>query len=234
MNTRRFAPITCQIRLGCQIFCLLLLTSVVVLCQGTNDSLYRKNPHYEHHLQLHAIYRTKQTDVVMLGNSITFGVNWNELMGRSGIVNRGIPSDVLEGFSHRLSDIIQLHPTVVCILGGINDLYEDIPIDTVFLRYRALVDTLRKYDVVPVIQSTLYVSPRWKRYEEKNREVAQLNSLLRTYAGLEHLEFLDLNAVLSKHGMLKDEVTTDGVHLTASGYARWRDALEPVLKKYTK
>jgi lysophospholipase L1-like esterase len=208
--------------------------SVVVLCQEANDPLYRKNPHYEHQLQLHAIYRTKQTDVVMLGNSITFGVNWNELMGRNGIVNRGIPSDVLEGFSHRLSDIIQLHPAVVCILGGINDLYEDIHVDTVFLRYRALVDTLRKHDIVPVIQSTLYVSPRWKRHEKKNREVAQLNSLLRRYADLEHLEFLDLNAVLSKDGMLKDEVTTDGVHLTASGYACWRDALEPVLKKYAK
>jgi len=34
----------------------------------------------------------------MLGNSITHGAAWNELLGRSNVVERGISSDVLRGY----------------------------------------------------------------------------------------------------------------------------------------
>jgi lysophospholipase L1-like esterase len=212
----------------------ILLAREICVSQQDGNSLFRRNPNYGQQTGLYTLYRTRSAEIVMLGNSITFGVNWNEFLGRSGVVNRGIPSDLLEGFLHRLEGIIQLHPAVVCIMGGINDLYEDIHPDTVFVRYRAVVDTLRKHGIVPIIQSTLFVSPRWKRYEKKNLAVAQLNDLLRAFADWERLEYLDLNAVLSRDGVLQEEFTTDGVHLTPRGYELWRNALEPVLMKYVR
>jgi lysophospholipase L1-like esterase len=96
------------------------------------------------------------------------------------------------------------------------------------------VDTLRTHGIVPIIQSILFVSPRWKQHEKKNLEVAQLNDLLRAFSDWERLEYLDLNAVLSREGVLQEEFTTDGVHLTPQGYELWRNALEPVLKKYVR
>ena len=37
----------------------------------------------------------------MLGNSNTYGVDWVELLDREGIINRGIGSDITEGFLNR-------------------------------------------------------------------------------------------------------------------------------------
>ena len=69
--------------------------------------------------------------VVLIGDSITS--RWQSLTATkqlSGlqIINRGIPSDstahMLSRFNH---DVVQLHPQVVVILGGINDI-ERIPL----------------------------------------------------------------------------------------------------------
>ena len=46
------------------------------------------------------------------------------------------------------------------------------------------------------------------------------------------MECIDLNAVLSAHRALVEAYTNDGIHLTAAGYAKWRDAILPVIRKY--
>ncbi|MDE3057045.1 MAG: GDSL family lipase, partial [Bacteroidota bacterium] len=203
------------------------------LCaQSVSDTLYLRNKNYAVQTALYSIYKTEKADVVMLGNSITFGVNWNELMGRTNIVNRGIGSDLTQGFLHRLEYVYNVHPKVCCIMGGINDIYENIPVEKIYEHYIAVIDSLREHNIIPVIQSTLFVSPKWKRAAEKNIEVERLNGMLIEYARKEKILFLDLNRVLSEHKILKDEFTIDGVHLNAKGYELWRKELEPVLEKY--
>ncbi|MDH3251877.1 MAG: GDSL-type esterase/lipase family protein [Ignavibacteria bacterium] len=211
----------------------LLLLPALVCSQTLPEKPFLSNRNYRLQTELYEVYRTDSATVVMLGNSITFGVQWNELMGRSGIVNRGIGSDVTEGFLHRLEYVYRLHPALCCIMGGINDIYNDIPVDSIFSTYALITRELRGHDITPVIQSTLYVSPRWKRAAEKNRDVIALNRLLETYAREEGIDYLDLNDVLSADGVLKDEVTYDGVHLNALGYRLWRDRLETMLKKHS-
>jgi lysophospholipase L1-like esterase len=165
----------------------------------------------------------------MLGNSITQGVEWQELLGRPDVVNRGIGSDVTEGYLNRLTYVYALQPRIVCVMGGINDLYSNVPVETVFQNYKTLLEELGANKIIPVVQSTLFVSPKWRDHETKNREVALLNGLLKQYAAENRITYLDVNSILSRDGALLNEYTWDGVHLTASGYARWRDLLEPVL-----
>lgn len=200
--------------------------------QTNADTLYKQNRNYTIQTELYNIYRTEKADVVMLGNSITFGVNWNELMGRTQIVNRGIGSDNTAGFLQRMEYIYRLHPKLCCIMGGINDIYQDAPVEKVFENYKKIVERLQEHKIVPIIQSTLFVSTKWRRYAEKNLEVAKLDSMLADYARFNGIEFLNLNAVMSKDRLLREELTTDGVHLTAKGYALLRDELEKILKKH--
>lgn len=215
---------------------LLLLASALLFVPGSaapqGDSVHTANPHYQRRMALFETYATRHAEVVMLGNSITAEVDWNELMDRASIVNRGIRSDVTAGFLARLDQVIALQPRLCCIMGGINDLYNDTPVDTVVARYRRIIGRLRAAGITPVIQSTLLVSPRWKRWEEKNPEVRELNRKLAALAAGFGVEFLDLNAVLADGDRLADEVTTDGVHLNATGYARWRDLLDGVLSRH--
>ena len=200
--------------------------------QTRADTLYKQNRNYTIQTDLYEIYKTEKADVVMLGNSITFGVNWNELMGRTQIVNRGIGSDNTFGFLQRMEYVYRLHPQLCCIMGGINDIYQDMPAEKVFENYKKIVEGLQAHKIVPVIQSTLFVSTKWKRYSEKNLDVAKLDSMLADYARVKGIEFLNLNAVMSNNCLLREEVTTDGVHLNAKGYVLWRDELEKIFIKH--
>lgn len=213
-------------------FFFFILFSFSLLGQTTYDSLYLKSKVYQQQIELYDSYKTTSADVVMLGNSITFGVNWNELLGRSTIVNRGIGGDNTLGMLHRLKYVYNLHPKLCFIMAGVNDIYADAPVDLVYKNYLAIIDTIRSKKIIPIIQSTLFVNPKWKRSEEKNPLIAQLDSLLKNYARKNDILFIDLNSILSENGVLKTEYTTDGVHLTPAAYSKWRDILEPVLRKY--
>lgn len=202
------------------------------IAQTPYDSLYLTLPAYQ---QLTAQFESTQlhtVDIVMLGNSITYGGLWNDLLGRIGVVNRGIGGDNTVGMLHRLHSVYDLHPKICFIMAGINDIYADASVDVIFSNYRKIVDTLRSKQIIPVIQSTLFVNPKWKRAAEKNREVAALNARLKEYAAENSIDFIDLNAVLSQDDTLLGRFTTDGVHLTAEAYIRWRTLLEPVLKSH--
>ncbi|MEW5799218.1 MAG: GDSL-type esterase/lipase family protein [Bacteroidota bacterium] len=210
----------------------LLLCTSIASSQTSYDSLYLKNPVYKNLTALYDLSKIQSADIVFLGNSITFGGNWMELLGRDRVVNRGIGSDNIPGMLRRLHQVTRLNPKLCFVMAGINDLYQDVPVDTVFNRYVQLIDSLCAHNIVPVIQSTLHVNPKWKRAEIKNPDVAKLNTRLQTYAREQSIIFLDLNVVLSEQGVLKNIYTTDGVHLTAGAYQVWRDLVDPVLQQH--
>jgi lysophospholipase L1-like esterase len=117
-------------------------------------------------------------------------------------------------------------------MAGINDIYGDIPVATIFENYKAIVRRLRDNRITPVIHATLFVSPRWKEHVARNREVIKLDSLLSTYAAEEDIDHLDLNIRMSPGGTLREDLTYDGVHLNPRGYEIWRDELEKILRKF--
>lgn len=214
----------------------ILILAVILVstlrAQTPYDSLYLKSAVYRNMTAMFALSKMTKADVVFLGNSITAGGNWIELLGRERIANRGIGGDNTLGTLHRLQYVYALKPKLCFIMTGINDLYADASVDLVFKNYCAIIDTLRSHNIIPVIQSTLHVNPKWKRTEEKNPLVAELNVLLKEYAVKNSIQYIDVNAVLSSNNILRDEFTTDGVHLTPEAYGVWRELLFPVLKKH--
>ncbi|MGE5497154.1 MAG: GDSL-type esterase/lipase family protein [Syntrophothermus sp.] len=209
----------------------LFTNSAFAFSAGSDSAAYKQNPNYWLQTGLYNIYRTQHSQIVMLGNSITHGVNWNELLGRNDVAERGIPSDIVEGFLSRLDYIYRLSPRVCFIMGGINDIYSGYSAEAVFNEYVKVIRDLRNHNIIPVIQSTLFVSKKWHNARDKNPEVSKLNMLLRDYAGKNNLTFVDLIPKMTQDGLLKDELTYDGLHLNANGYAIWREELDPVLNK---
>lgn len=199
---------------------------------GQTDALYLLNKNYILQTALFSNYKTDHADVVMLGNSLTQWVDWNELLGRKNIVNRGIAGDITEGYLKRLDQVLSLKPRLCFIEGGINDIYANVPVRIVFENYVKIVETLRSHNITPIVQSTLFVSPKWHSAAQKNKEVAHLDKLLEEYAKKNNIEFLDLNAVMSTNNELRDELTHDGVHLNADGYTIWGSEVDKILKKY--
>ena len=133
----------------------------MVVCFGISrgqtayDSLYLKSLVYRNLTATFAMSKLESTDIVFLGNSITFGGNWAELLGRERIVNRGIGGDNTVGMLHRMQYVYQLKPKLCFIMAGINDIYADASVELIFQNYVKIIDTLRAHSIIPVIQSTL-------------------------------------------------------------------------------
>ena len=108
-------------------------------------------------------------------------------------MERGIPSDVVDGFFNRLDYVLNLKSKICFIMGGINDIYAGLTIESIFESYIKIIETFKRYKIIPIVQSTLYVSPKWHHAAEKNLEVKRLNSLLYDYCINNKITFLDLN-----------------------------------------
>jgi lysophospholipase L1-like esterase len=170
----------------------------------------------------------------MLGDSITEGANWNKIFGRTDISNQGIGEDTTEGFVNRLEYIYQLNPELCFIMGGINDLGKNIPINNVFNNIKTIVKELDEHNIKAIIQSTLYVSKKWPFWEKRNKDVMELNFLLEKYCLENDIEFININHVVSKDETLEEMYTNDGVHLLENGYEKWKELIIPMLEKYLK
>lgn len=218
-----------------KITALFFLLTVLSFSQQKNNAadlpVYKKNPNYESFMKLFKTYKLKQADIVFLGNSITQGGNWTELLGRKNIANRGIPGDVLEGFLARINDVIKLRPEICIIMGGINDVYAWIPVETIYKNYIKLLRKLKRKSIKPILISTLYATKEYPNSETRNKEVSKLNEKVKKYANQYKIEYLDLNKFLSQNEYLKEDVTFDGIHLNWLGYKIWAEQLDKILQK---
>lgn len=175
------------------------------------------------------MYKTKQADIVMFGDSHTYGINWGEALGRTNIANRGIRGDILEGFIKRIDQVYALQPRICFVMGGINDFYAYVSVDKVVTQYCQLIEMLRSHNITVIIQATIYVGASLEDAIERNAQVTELNNKLRAYATANSLRFIDINPLISTHSALKPELTIEGLHLNANGYKLWLPEVEKVL-----
>ena len=63
------------------------------------DSTFRPN-NYELKVELFKSFPDAKSDIVFLGNSITAGTDWMELLGRTDVRNRGISGEALHSIRY--------------------------------------------------------------------------------------------------------------------------------------
>ncbi len=170
-------------------------------------------------------YKTNTIKFVMLGDSITYRNDWNKLLSRHDIANFGIDGDITEGFLHRLEDVYALTPEFCFIMGGINDIARGVVVKDIFDNYSKIIQNLQKHHIVPIIQSTLYLSKKRQNWKILNLKVDALNRALEEYAVDNAITFIDTNKALSQHRALSLSYTGDGVHLLSNAYRKWGEIL---------
>ena len=74
------------------------------------------------------VYRN---DIIMLGNSLTDGAEWNELFNNPHVKNRGIIGDIVQGLYERMEPILQGQPRKIFILSGVNDVSHGVDGDSI-------------------------------------------------------------------------------------------------------
>ena len=229
-----------KILLAFNSICLILLLVIIIeedyphriLSKFSTKSVYNymDNLQYKRMLDFYKVY-SKPGNVVMLGDSLTAQIDWNELLNRTDIVNRGIGGDVTEGFLNRMEYVYKVRPKICFILGGGNDILNNIPEDTTIRNISIVIQGLKEHKILLVLESVLYSASDFRDSENYNRKVENLNKKLYDLAIVHSIEWLDLNRVLSKNGTLRSENSFDGIHLTKEGYFIWKQEVERILKK---
>ncbi|WP_271299848.1 GDSL-type esterase/lipase family protein [Sphingomonas sp. CV7422] len=168
--------------------------------------------------------------VVFIGDSITDRWNLASSFPGKGYINRGIGSQVTSQMLLRFhQDVIALHPTVVVILAGINDvqgfLQQERP-DQIEANWEAMADLADQHRIAVVFGALLpvndYTEAARNVVKERNpAELRVLNAWLRAFCARRGYAFADYYAALvDKRGLMAARYTNDGVHPLDNGYAR--------------
>jgi len=203
-----------------------IVRTVKVWLGSPDDLAGNQGPYYRSKL---AFFRQSaaDADVIMLGDSITEGVDWRELFPDLRILNRGISGDTSAGVLNRLDEVIARHPKVVFLMIGSNDLQMAVPVSAIKANIKSTMDALEQNQIRVVLQKVLYATAGYR--SGLNDKVNELNDSLSDLCGTPRVLCLNLNQILAEGGALSPSLSTDGLHLNTSGYLAWKNEMKPLL-----
>ena len=179
-----------------------------------------------------------EPDIIFIGDSIIEYYPLQELLGTSKtIVNRGIrgyQTGLLQENldAHLYGDAVDQ----IVLLIGTNDIGKDVPINEALNNLESVIQTIsRDYplsqiklvSILPVNEGENFKQTVYIRTNEKiNAWNQAYQDLASAYMQVEFVPVFE--NLLDQKGQLKSDFTTDGLHLSVSGY----QALSSTLKKY--
>jgi acyl-CoA thioesterase-1 len=189
--------------------------------------------------------------VVFFGDSITD--NWSKpifggFFPGKRYVNRGIGGQTTSQMLLRFrSDVIALQPRAVVILAGTNDLSGNggpVSPETIESNLATMAELARGHKIGVALASLLPVcdcksSPDGKpikRTQDRPPEaIIAINKRIAALAKQNGLAYLDyFSAMVDGAGALKAELTDDGLHPNAAGYAVMAPLVEKALAKVAR
>ena len=183
-----------------------------------------------------ATVKPGEKSVVLMGDSITDG--WGRKYGKffpgKPYLNRGISGQTTPQMLIRFRpDVIAHKPKVVVILAGTNDLAGNtgpMTLEDIQGNLQSMAELAKANGIRVVLASVLpvsdYIRPQTGRRPPE--QIKALNAWIKDYAGKNKHVYLDYySAMLDDKGVLKQELTYDGLHPNDAGY----DAMLPLAEK---
>lgn len=223
-------------------FFTLLILGIFPICNYSQDTTMNKDwPNLNKYAKENSQLATTNT-VVFMGDSITefWKVNDESYFNSNSYINRGISGQTTPQMLLRFrQDVIELNPSVVVILAGINDIAENtgpISIESIMENIISMVE-LAKANKIKVILCTVLPANHfnWNPKLEPADKVIALNHLISTYAKKNKITCVDYYAA-----MVDDEkglpiiYSADGVHPNLEGYKVMEVLVQKGISTYLK
>lgn len=188
--------------------------------------------------------------VVFMGDSITD--SWDDpkyggFFPGQPYIDRGISGQTTPQMLVRFrADVIALHPKVVVILAGTNDLAGNtgpMTLEAIEGNLMSMTELAKENSIHVVLASVLPVSdyemrdgkPIIRTTQRPPEKINALNAWMKNYAVTNKLTYLDYySAMMDVHGFLKEELSEDGLHPNAKGYAVMAPLAEQSIAKALK
>ena len=185
-----------------------------------------------------ALSKGAKPSTVFMGDSITEGWGAGDpALFSAGVIDRGIGGQTSPQMLGRFyQDVIALHPRVVHIMAGTNDLAGNTgptSPDDFKNNIRAMVD-LAKANRIQVVLASILPADRfpWRSDIQPAEQIRRLNGWLKEFAGQHKLIYADYYSVLTTpSGAFRPELSNDGVHPNTDGYAAMRPIVDAALAK---
>jgi lysophospholipase L1-like esterase len=166
--------------------------------------------------------------VIFFGDSITDIWHLDEYFPGKPYINRGIGGQTTPQMLVRFrQDVIDLHPKVVVVLAGTNDIAGNTgPMrnEDIEANYASMAELASVHGVAIVFSSVLPVH----NYTEKAKDffaqrpqkrILELNTWLKDYCAKNALVYLDyFSAMVDEKGMLRRDLADDGLHPNVAGF----------------
>jgi lysophospholipase L1-like esterase len=186
--------------------------------------------------------------VVFMGDSITD--MWDDPDKSDGFfpgkpyVNRGIGGQTTPQMLIRFRpDVIDLKPKAVVILAGTNDIAGHTgpaTLESIQNNLSSMAELANAHGILVIMASLLPVSDYEKKADGTQiiqttrrppAQIVELNKWIKDYTNKNGYVYLDYySAMVDNKGMLKDELSYDGLHADAKGYSVMAPLAEEAIK----
>ncbi len=182
--------------------------------------------------------------VVFFGDSITDIWKLDDSFPGKPYVNRGIGGQTTPQMLVRFrQDVIDLHPKVVVILAGTNDIAGNTgPMRNgdIEANLMSMTELARVHGIRVILSSILPVhnyTDRAKDFfaQRPQARILALNEWLKDYCAKNDVLYLDyFSALVDDKGMLKKDLADDGLHPNAAGFKVMAPLAESAIEKALK
>ena len=159
-------------------------------------------------------------DVVFFGDSETAGGDFQKAFPTVKSINLGYIGEDTKGMLRRVEAIAAVQPKKIFLMAGINGLRQQQIAEFEYW-YTALVEAIQ--NAVPeaelYIESILPVTG-YSDYCD-NVKIREANAIIQSLAAERNIPYIDLYNAYAQDGVLPDDMSYDGLHLTDEAYSVW-------------
>lgn len=177
--------------------------------------------------------------IVFFGDSITEFWDLDLNFPNKKYINRGISAQTTTQMLVRFRpDVLSLQPRVVVILAGINDIAGNtgaMTFDMIEGNYISFCELARMNHIKVIFASVLPIndcSPLSQSELQANLKICVLNRWLKDYCHEHQHIYLDYHShMINSLGMLRRELSNDGLHPNARGYEVMAELVKDAIKE---
>ena len=158
---------------------------------------------------------TTGSKVILLGDSLTEQAPWAEILP-CRVANFGISGDTSESILNRIDDVISAKPSAVFLMIGANDIGFRTPPNDTAKNIVKIANRLSRASIPLTIHPVLPILGAELKVQQLNQIVIGAVGGLASIVPIP-IQMTDLN---------------DGLHLKASGFKKWREAILPKVAQF--
>ena len=213
----------------------ILLLFLICMSENLTAQDWANLSKYENENTLLSPKQVGEKRIVLMGDSITeFWLTIHpEFFAGKSYIDRGISGQTTPQMLIRFRpDVINLHPDVVVILAGVNDVAGNTGPTTpekIIGNIKSMVELAKANAIKVILCAVLPANDFYWRPNDKAAEtIIHLNQLIHSYAKQHHIPYVDYHTAMADtiNGLPK-EFSNDGVHPNLKGY----QTMEPLLEK---